>query len=115
MCIAAGDCEEENVDEGGNDVGNDGDEQQELAKVPGSPRSLEVLSSVEKSHAGDRESEDVLLRERGGDVYPRVVDGELRRQSDPRNDVTRDLASGRGSSFEGGGLVHAGEAQEENE
>lgn len=72
----AGEREPGDVDEEGEGVWDEGDDEEEFAEFGRAPGALEVLAAVEEGCEGDDEGEDVLLDEGGSEEGPGEDEGE---------------------------------------
>lgn len=64
------------VDDKAHEVGDDGDEENELGKLGRAPGALEIAAGVEEGEDRGDEAEDVLLNQSSGEDSPRVVQRE---------------------------------------
>lgn len=64
-----------NVDEEAQEVGDHGDEQDELGELVRAPGALQVAAAIEDGEAGDEQAEHVLLDDGGQREDPRIDDG----------------------------------------
>lgn len=76
----------------GQDVGDQGDDEDELGKVSRRPGALEVAAALVEGKAGNGEGKDVALDEGGGDEGPGVDERQLGDERQIGNDDASRLA-----------------------